>query len=346
MEIKVTDFGEVKGKKVELFTLTNKNENSIALTNYGAIWVSAIVPDREGNKDDVLLGFSDLEGYLTDTCYIGTSVGRFANRIENSRFAIDGVEYNIIPNADGVCLHGGMEGLSFRVWDSKIEQDGITFSTVSPDGDQGFPGELKVNVRYRWSDDNRVSIEFTAETTKATPVSLTNHAYFNLKGDGNILNQYLKINADNFLPMKSGCFVSGEIVPVEGTPFDFRTAKPIGADIDKDHDQLVMGKGYDESFLIKTEDDGKLQIIAEACDPESGRTLTMSSTYPTVHLYTSNFLTSARPGKKGKKYGENEAFCLEAQYSPNSPNLKNFPTCILQPGKKYSHIIEILFKTL
>jgi aldose 1-epimerase len=346
MAVKTIYFGDAKGKKVELFTITNKDGNSIAVTNYGATWVSAIVPDGRGNKDDVLLGFSDLEGYLTDTCYIGASVGRFANRIEKAHFVIDGSEYNIAPNAGQNCLHGGVEGLSFRVWDSKVESDGVTFSTVSPDGDQGFPGELKVNVRYRWSDDNKVSIEFTAETTKATPVSLTNHAYFNLKGEGNILNQHLKINAGNFLPMKDECIVSGEIVPVEGTPFDFRTAKPIGADIDKDHDQLVMGKGYDESFLVKTEDDGKLQVVAEACDPESGRTLTMSSTYPTVHLYTSNFLTSARPGKKGKKYGENEAFCLEAQYSPNSPNLADFPSCILRPGKTYNHVIEIIFKTL
>jgi aldose 1-epimerase len=346
MEIKATNFGEAKGKKVELFTIINKHGNSIAVTNYGATWVSAIVPDRKGTKDDVLLGFADLDGYLTDTCYIGASVGRFANRIDNAHFVIDGKDYNITPNVAPNCLHGGTEGLSFRVWNSKIEDDGVTFSIVSPDGDQGFPGELKASVRYRWNDDNKVTIEFKAETDKATPVSLTNHAYFNLAGEGKILNQKLKINACKFLPMKSGCIVSGEMVPVEGTPFDFRTAKAIGNDIDKDHEQLVMGKGYDESFLVKTVDDGKLQVVAEACDPESGRALVMSSTYPTVHLYTSNFLTSVHPGKKGRKYDEREAFCLEAQYSPNSPNLKDFPSCILRPGKTYNHVIEIIFRTL
>ncbi|MDR1593007.1 MAG: galactose mutarotase [Prevotellaceae bacterium] len=346
MEVKATDFGEAKGKKVELFTITNIHGNSIAVTNYGAIWVSAIVPDKKGVKDDVLLGFSDLEGYLTDTCYIGASVGRFANRIENAHFVIDGEEYNITPNVAPNCLHGGVEGLSFRVWDSKIEDDGVTFSIVSPDGDQGFPGELKASVRYRWDDNNKATIEFRAETDKATPVNLTNHAYFNLAGEGKILNQQLVIRADKFLPMKTGCIVSGEIVPVEGTPYDFHKVKAIGQDIDNDHEQLVMGKGYDESFLVKTVDDGKLQIIAEAVDPESGRYLQMSSTYPTVHLYTSNFLTSVRPGKKGKKYGEREAFCLEAQYSPNSPNLKDFPSCILRPGKTYNHVIEIIFATL
>ncbi|MDR1129629.1 MAG: galactose mutarotase [Prevotellaceae bacterium] len=346
MEVKAINFGEAKGKKVELFTITNKNGNSIAVTNYGATWVSAVVPDSRGTKDDVLLGFSDLEGYLTDTCYIGASVGRFANRIENAHFVIDGAEYSITPNVAPNCLHGGADGLNFRVWDSKIEPDGVRFSILSPDGDQGFPGELKACVRYRWNDDDKLVIEFTAETDKATPVNLTNHAYFNLRGEGKILDQKLKIHADNFLPMKDGCIVSGEIAPVEGTPYDFRTPKPIGADIDKDHDQLVMGKGYDESFLVKTVDDGKLQVVAEACDPESGRALVMSSTYPTVHLYTSNFLTSVRAGKKGSKYGEREAFCLEAQYSPNSPNLKDFPSCILRPGKTYSHVIEIIFKTL
>ncbi|MDR0725338.1 MAG: galactose mutarotase [Prevotellaceae bacterium] len=346
MDIKTTDFGEVKGKKVELFTITNKRGNSIAVTNYGATWVSAIVPDCEGTKDDVLLGFSDLEGYLTDTCYIGASIGRFANRIENARFVIDGVEYNITPNVAPNCLHGGTDGLSSRVWDSKVETDRVTFSIVSPDGDQGFPGELKVSVSYRWSDsdeEDKVKIEFKAETDKATPVNLTNHAYFNLAGKGKILDHWLKIDADNFLPMKEGCIVSGEILPVEGTPFDFREYKLIGDDIDKDHAQLAMGKGYDESFIVKNLDEERLKIFAIACDPKTRRVLMMRSSYPTVHLYTSNFLTSVRPGKKGEKYGEREAFCLEAQYSPNSPNLKDFPSCILRPGETYNHVIEIIF---
>jgi aldose 1-epimerase len=346
MEVKATDFGEVNGKKVELFTITNKNGNSVAVTNYGATWVSAVVPDKNGTKEDVLLGFSDLEGYLTDTCYIGATVGRVANRIENASFVIDGEEYHITPNVAPNCLHGGTEGLSFRVWDSHVEDDGVTFSIVSPDGDQGFPGELKASVRYSWDDEDKISIEFRAETDKATPVNLTNHAYFNLKGEGKILDHRLIIKADNFLPMKEGCIVSGEIAPVEGTPFDFRTVKYIGMDIDEPHPQLVMGKGYDESFLVKTVDNKKLKIVAAACDSESERMMVMTSTYPTVHLYTSNFLTSVRPGKKGKKYDEREAFCLEAQYSPNSPNLKDFPCCILRPGESYHHIIEVIFTLL
>ena len=346
MEVKVTDFGTAKGKKTELFTITNKHGNSIAVTNYGATWVSAIVPDKNGKKDDVVLGFSNIEGYLEDTCYLGASVGRFANRIDKATFTIDGKDYHIAPNAGIHSLHGGVDGLTFRVWDSKVEEDGVTFSYVSPDGDQGFPGELKVSVRYRWNDDNKVSIEFKAETTKVTPVSLTNHAYFNLKGEGTILNQNLKLYTDKFLKMKDGCIVSGEVAEVAGTPYDFREFKAMGKEIDSDYDQMVMGKGYDESFLIKMVDDHKLQVVAEANDPESGRAMVMSTTYPTVHLYTANFLTSTQPGKKGKKYDEREAFCLEAQYSPNSPNLPNFPSCILKPGETYNHVIEFQFKTI
>ncbi|MDR2027086.1 MAG: galactose mutarotase [Prevotellaceae bacterium] len=346
MEVKVTDFGEAKGKKVELFTITNSHGNSIAVTNYGATWVSAIVPDINGTKDDVLLGFPDLDGYLSDTCYIGATVGRFANRIENARFVIDGKEYNITPNVAPNCLHGGTEGLNQRVWDSKIETDGVTFSTVSPDGDQGFPGELKVSVSYCWDDYNRVTISFKAETDKPTPVNLTNHAYFNLKGEGKIWDHILNIKADKFLPMKEGCIVSGETVPVEGTPFDFRDHTLIGVGIDKDHPQLAMGKGYDESFLVKTVDDGELQLVAAVCEVKTRRSLVMFSTYPTVHLYTANFLTSVRPGKKGRQYGEREALCLEAQYSPNSPNLKDFPSCILRPGETYDHRIVIFFEVV
>jgi aldose 1-epimerase len=347
MEIKVTGFGEVKGKKVELFTITNKEGNSIAVTNYGATWVSAIVPDKDGTKKDVLLGFPDLEGYLTDTCYIGATVGRFANRIENARFVIDGEEYHITPNAAPNCLHGGTEGLSFRVWDSHVEDDGVTFSIVSPDGDQGFPGELKASVRYRWDNAaDRITIEFKAETDKATPVSLTNHAYLNLRGDGKILDQMMKIGADLYLPMKEGCIVSGEKASVNNTPFDFRLGTPLGKYIDSDHPQIGMGKGFDHSFIVKNLDDGKPERIAAARDPKTGRAFVMISTYPTVHLYTANFLTSVRPGKNGKPYGEREAFCLEAQYSPNSPNLPDFPSCILRPGETYSHVIEILFWVL
>jgi aldose 1-epimerase len=336
-------FGLFEGRMVELFTLTNSRGNSIAVTNYGATWASAIVPDRDGKKGDVLLGYGSMQGYASDACYLGASIGRFANRIAAGRFAVDGVQYQTTVNNGDNTLHGGVDGLSFRLWDSREEADGVTFSTVSPDGDQGFPGRLSVSVRYRWGNDDRVTIEFRATTDKATPVSLTNHAYFNLAGEGSVLDHQLKIHADSFLPMLDGGVVYGEIRPVEGTPFDFRTAKAIGQDIEADDDQIRICKGYDESFLVKNVDDGEMRLVAEACDPASGRALAMSSTYPTVHLYTANYFGGTLPGKGGKIYGEREAFCLEAQYSPNSPNLPDFPSCILRPGQEYKHTIEVAF---
>ena len=344
MELKTTNWGKTpKGEEVKLFTLVNKTGAAVGLTNYGATWVSATVPDKNGKMDDVVLGFPDLQGYLEDTCYIGTTVGRYANRIGQARFTLDGVEYRLTPNSGENCLHGGVEGLSFRVWESKEESDGVSFSTISPDGDQGFPGTLKVSVRYRWSDDNKLGMEFKAETDKPTPVSLTNHAYFNLAGKGKVLDQQLKINAKYYLPMIDGCIVCGKKNSVKGTPFDFSEFKAIGDEIDENDEQLILCKGYDESFLIKDVDDGRTQTVAEAFDPESGRSLTMKSSFPTVHLYTANFLSSVRPGKKGEKYDEREAFCLEAQFSPNSPNLPDFPSTILRPGKVFEHVIEVEF---
>ncbi|MDR0560935.1 MAG: galactose mutarotase [Prevotellaceae bacterium] len=353
MEVKVTDFGEFNGKKVYLFTVENSKGNTIVLTNYGATWVSAIVPDKNGKKDDVLLGFNDLKGYIEDTCYIGSTIGRYANRIENASFSIDGKVYKIATNGTIHSLHGGAEGFSSRVWDSKVETDGVTFSLVSPDGDQGFPGELKATVRYKWNDENTVRIEYSAQTDRPTPINLTNHAYFNLHGEGKILNHLLKINTPSYLLMKGDSIVSGNKEQVENTPFDFRQAKPIGADIDKPHEQLLMCKGYDHSFLFSSLD-AKIskdihKPVIEVCDPESGRILELSTTYFTVHLYTSNFLTSVNPGKKGVKYGEREAFCLEAQLPPNMPNLLDrFPgeTCILQPGETYSYATEFHFTTV
>ena len=338
------EFDKSDGRTVDLFTVTNSHGNSVSMINYGATWVSAKVPDKTGTLGNVLLGYRTMAGYLKDTNYIGSTVGRFANRIEDAQFDIDGVRYKIITNGTLHSLHGGAEGFSHRIWDSKVEDDGVTFTLVSPYGDQGFPGELHVSVRYRWDDNNCLRIEFGATTNKPTPVSLTNHAYFNLRGYRQILDHTLQINADFFLPMKGDCIVTGEKTSVEGTPFDFRTPKPIGRDINEDHEQLAMGSGYDQSFLLKNIDDGQLLTIAEAFDPESGRAMVMRTTYPTVHLYTGNFLNGPFIDAK-THYDKRDGFCLEAQYSPNSPNLPDFPSCILRPGETYSHATEFQFTT-
>ncbi|MDR2466047.1 MAG: galactose mutarotase [Prevotellaceae bacterium] len=352
MEVKVTpkfglpEFYKPDGRSVDLFTVTNKHGNSVSMINYGAAWVSAEVPDRYGKLGNVLLGYLTMAGYLHDPNYMGVTVGRFANRIEGAQFDLDGVRFKIATKGTQHSLHGGAEGFSHRIWNSQVEDDGVTFTLVSPDGDQGFPGELHVSVRYRWNDDNCLRIEFGASTNKPTPVSLTNHAYFNLRGRQQILDQMLKINADFFLPMKGDCIVTGEKAPVEGTPFDFRTAKAIGRDINCAHEQLAMGGGYDQSFLIKDTDDGKLLTVAEASDTESGRAMLMRTTYPTVHLYTGNFLQRSNVINIERSYGRRDGFCLEAQYSPNSPNLPDFPSCILRPGGTYSHATEFQFTAI
>lgn len=347
MEVTIIDWGKSsKGEPVCLYRLTNKHGNYIELTDYGATWVSAYVPDKDGNRESVILGFPTLQGYLEDTCYIGASVGRYANRIEKASFNVGGVQYKVSANTGEHSLHGGKEGFSHRVWDAKVDKDSITFSLISPDGDQGFPGELKVSVTYSWDDNNQIDIRFKAITDKATPLNLTNHAYFNLFGDKLILNHHLKINAQHYLPMKEGCIVTGEKRPVEGSVFDFRKFKTIGQDIDKSDEQLILCKGYDESFVIKDVDDGKMMDVAEAFDPVSGRSMKMSSTFPTVHLYAANFLSSTQAGFKGKLYGERYAFCLEAQFAPNSPNLKNFPSCILEPGEIFDHTISVKFSLI
>ncbi|MDR2425094.1 MAG: galactose mutarotase [Prevotellaceae bacterium] len=346
MEIKVEKSFE---PAVDKFIVTNNQGYSVSFINYGANWIAANVPDKDGEIGDVVLGYNTIIGYQEDTCYIGTTVGRFANRIENAEFNIDGKKYKIETNGQQHSLHGGAEGFSRRIWDSKVEDDGVTFTLVSPDGDQGFPGKLLVSVRYRWNDNNCLRIEFAATTDKPTPVNLTNHAYFNLnsralgKHGNRITGHELKINAESYLPMKEGSIVTGEIAPVEGTPFDFRTSKPIGRDIEQNHQQLLMCKGYDHSYLIKNVDDGKLQTIAEVFEPESGRLMEVRSTCPTVHLYTGNYLSAGYNSKK-ELYDERDGFCLETQYAPNSPNLPIFPNCILRPGQTYNQVTEFQFK--
>ncbi|MDR1055174.1 MAG: galactose mutarotase [Prevotellaceae bacterium] len=346
MEIDIKDWGKTPtGEDVKLFTITNSQDNSVALTNYGATWVSAIVPDSNGNKADIVLGFPNLEAYLSDTCYIGTTVGRYANRIENAQFSIEGQVYKLSANVAPHILHGGEVGINQSVWDYEIHDKGITFKTASPDGDQGFPGNIQIEVNYVWTDKNELDINFRVKTDKPTHINLTNHVYFNLKGDDSVIhNQVLKVYSDYYLSMKEGSIVSGEFRPVKDTPFDFTTAKPIGRDINADDDQLKLAGGYDHTFVLKRKNDKVLALAAEAYDPSSGRALEVYTTYPSIHLYAGNFLESTWNGKNGKLYGKREAFCLEAQYMPNTPNQLAFPSSVLYPGQEYNQLIRFKFK--
>ena len=347
MEITVKDWGKSPEEEdVKLFIITNSQGNSVTLTNYGATWLSAIVPDKNGNKGDVVLGFPDLKGCYSDTCYIGTIVGRYANRIRNAQFTIDDKTYKVSANIAPHTLHGGKIGFNQKVWDYEVTDKGITFKLISPDGDQGYPGNLQVEVSYEWTDNNELDIHFNAKTDKPTQVSLTNHAYFNLKGDDSLIyNHLLAIHSDYYLPMKEGSIVSGEFRMVKNTPFDFNEAKPIGRDINEKDDQLELAAGYDHTFVLKKENTPELVLAAEAYEPTTGRAMEAYTTYPSVHLYVSNFLESTENGKNGKPYGKHEAFCLEAQYMPNTPNQANFPDSTLRSGQKYKQMTRFKFFT-
>ena len=347
MEITTKDWGKTpNGGEVKLFTITNSHGNSVSVTNYGATLVSVIVPDNKGDKGDTVLGFSNLEGYLSDTCYIGSTVGRYANRIGNAQFVIEGETYHVSANVAPHTLHGGEVGFNQKVWAYEIIDKGVTFKLISPDGDQGYPGTVNVEVSYTWNDDNALDISFRGKTDKPTQMNLTNHAYFNLKGDDSIIHDtILKIHSNYYLPMKEGSIVSGEFRPVEGTPFDFTEGKPIGRDINEKDDQLELAAGYDHTFVLKRQNDKVLALAAEAYEPTTGRVLEVYTTYPSVHLYASNFLESTTNGKNGKPYKKREAFCLEAQYMPNTPNQTDFPDSTLYPSQEYIQLTRFKFLT-
>jgi aldose 1-epimerase len=339
MEIATKNWGQTPdGSSVKLFTLINSFGNSISVTNYGATLVSVIIPDKQGKKEDIVLGFPELKGYIADTCYIGSTVGRYAGRIENARFTINNEQYKLNANIAPHILHGGANGFNKKLWDYIIADNAIIFKLFSYDGDQGFPGNLEVEVKYKWSDKNELEISYAAKSDKTTHINLTNHTYFNLKGDDDlILNHELKIHSNNYLPMKQGLFVTGEYELVNNTPFDFSEFKPIGKDIDKQNFQLELAGGYDHSFVLKHENSKILKLAVEVFEPVSCRHMDIYTTYPSVHLYTGNFLKSEVDGKNGGKYDKSQGFCLETQYMPNTPNQPKFPSSILEQGKIYNH---------
>ena len=334
MSIKQSTFGyAADGTEVTKFTIKNKGGSFIELLTYGATWLSCFVPDRDGVCQDVLLGFDDMDGHLNRSNYQGQFVGRFANRIANGRFTINGETYQVVQNEAGVkSLHSNGE-FSHAVFDAQIVSDNaVTFTHVSPDGTFGFPGAVTAAVTYTFTDENEVIIDYRAVSDNATLINLTNHAYFNLGGcnSGDVLGHELMIDADAFTPTTPDSIPTGEIRPVEGTPYDFRKPKPIGQDIGADYDQLVNCKGYDHNFCLNAGDGVK----ARAYEPKSGRTLTMFTDQPGVQLYTGNFL-DGKKGKSGCPMTQHAGFCLETQVYPDAPNHENFPQCTVQAGEEY-----------
>ena len=295
--------------------------------------VSIEAPDRNGNMANIVLGSSDLAGYEADVnTYMGSVVGRYANRIANGTFTLNGQSFHVPKNNGQNALHGGTTGFDRKVWEARAIPGGVELTLVSPDGEMGFPGVLTARVHYTLVGD-ALHIDYSATSDKATVVNLANHTYFNLSGEGrgNILGQKLMLNADRYTPVNENLIPTGELLPVEGTPLDFRQPFVIGARIDETNEQLQLARGYDHNFVING--GPAMQLAARVLDPETGRTLTVTTTEPGVQFYTGNFLDGSMIGASGIAYGMRSGFCLETQHFPDSPNQKNFPSTELIPGQ-------------
>lgn len=326
------------GATIELFTLRNETGIEVRAMSYGAILVSIRTPDRAGQFADIALGSDALDDYITRPRFFGALVGRYGNRIGNARFAIDGQTFQLAPNNGTNHLHGGLKGFDKVVWNAapfeRSNAVGVTFTYSSRDGEEGYPGTLQTAVTYTLTPGNELIVDYTATTDKPTIVNLTQHSYFNLAGEGrgDVLKHELMINADRFTPVDAGLIPTGELAPVGGTPFDFRSPTAIGARIDADDSQLKLGGGYDHNFVLNG--GPGLHLAARVVEPASGRTLQVDTTEPGVQFYSGNKLTGAA-GKAGHLYGPRSGFCLETQHFPDSPNKPNFPSTILRPGDTY-----------
>jgi aldose 1-epimerase len=331
-----------EGTPVDLYSLKD-GKIEVGIITYGGIVVSMRVPDRNGKLDDVVLGVDSVEKYVTQTAHFGGIVGRYANRIAHGAFQLDGNTYHIPKNDGDNALHGGLIGFDKVMWEAKEVPQGIELTYVSKDGDQGFPGTLTTHVRYTVSG-GALRIKYSATTDKHTVLNLTNHSYFNLKGQGNgdVLDTVLEIDASRFTPVDATLIPTGELKPVEGTPFDFRKPHAIGERINADDPQLRLGHGYDHNFVLDHAE-SKLSEAAEAYEPASGRTLKVLTTEPGVQLYTGNFLDGSITGKEGKVYKARYAFCLETQHFPDSPNHPQFPSTELKPGQKFHSVTVYQF---
>lgn len=327
----------VDGKPTSLFTMKNENGMVVTLTNYGAKIVSIYVPDKNGDFADVMLGFSSLEKYREWGASHGAVVGPFANRIANAQFTIGEETYQLPVNNGEACLHSGPDSWYRKVWDYEQNGNSTVFTLESPDGEFGFPGNKKVKVTYTLTENNELKIDYEVTTDKATHINLTNHSYFNLRGEGNgdILNHVLVINADKSTPVVDESMIpTGEIVDIRGTDLDFTTPHAIGERIDNDNPQLVFGAGYDFNYVLNKESN-ELSFAASAFEPESGRYMEVFTTEPGVQLYSGNHLNGKEIGKSGNPYTARTGFCLETQHFPDSPNQPGFPSTLLNPGETY-----------
>lgn len=330
---------------ITLLTIVNASGASVTLSTLGAGIVSVNVPDREGRMADVVLGYADPADYMADGPCAGKIPGRYANRIAKGRFTVGGREYQLAINNGPNALHGGPTGFQNRLWTvEKVEGDTVEFSYTSSDGEEGYPGQLKVTATYRWNDANELSLDLRAVTDSETVVNLTNHAYFNLGGhdSGSVLAHELWLGASRYLPTDDTLIPLGELSPVGGTPMDFTVAKPLGRDIKADFPALNYGKGYDNCFVIDGAD-GTLRDVARLADPVSGRILTVSTTQPGVQVYTGNWLAGSPANKAGRSYDDYDGVAIECQNFPDAPNRPGFPPAVLRPGEEYHQTIVFRF---
>lgn len=337
-----------QGQQVELFTLTNSNGMEARIISYGGILVSLKVPDRIGTPADVVAGFDTLNGYLLPSDpYFGALIGRYANRIANGTFTLDGVRYTLAKNNGPNSLHGGLRGFDKVVWTARpLGDQSVQLTYLSKDGEEGYPGNLSVTVVYTLTANNELKIDYTATTDKDTVVNLTNHSYFNLAGQGvgDILGQTVTINADRFAPVDKTLIPTGELRAVAGTPFDFRTPHRIGDRINVQDEQLMYGQGYDHNFVLNRTGTG-LQLAGSVTDPNSGRKMDVLTTQPGLQFYTGNQLDGTIHGKNGAVYGKRSLFALETQHFPDSPNQPSFPSTELKPGQTYHETTIYRFGT-
>ena len=334
MQIERRLFGtHLDGTPVYAYKMENANGVQMELISYGAAIRTLLVPDKTGNKADIVLGYDDLAGYQADNCYFGATIGRIGNRIRNGAFTLNGKQYQVAKNNGEHHLHGGAVGFNSRNWLGEILPDGVAFTRYSPDGEEGYPGGLQVSVRYRLADNNALHIEYMACAEEDTICNLTNHSYFNLSGHdgGDILSHELMLNAPFYTPGDSGCVPTGEILSISGTPMDFLKAKTIGRDIGSDFPQVKQFGGYDHNFVLAGPEG--LREIAVAHEPKSGRRLRVFTDLPGVQLYTGN-MTDAM-GKGGAHYGQHAAFCLETQYFPDAVNHRHFEGPVLKAGETF-----------
>lgn len=326
-----------EGKQIDLFTLKNAKGMIVQITNYGGKIVSIIVPDRDGNMGDVCLGYESAEEYVNGIASLGATMGRYANRIANAQFTLNDSTYHLAKNAGEHTIHGGAKGFRFKVWDAKqLDEHSLELTYFSKDGEEGFPGNLTLKVLYSVTNENELKLTYHATTDKPTVLNVTNHAFFNLAGEGigDVLDHELMVNADTFTPTNATSIPLGEYQNVAGTPLDFKNMTRIGERIDADFEQLKFAGGYDHNFIINKKEN-ELAVAGLLYEPNSGRVMEVKTTEPGLQVYTANSLTATDTGKGGKVYGSRSSICLETQHFPDSPNHPNFPTTVVNPGEDF-----------